>query len=141
MGVDDKSKKKTEPKAVEKAQSGKVVITQDIRKNWIRLRQAWNGGYEPFIGVISMLSLKQANDLYDVVRLGLFKDSYAVILREHPELRGLVGNDDDRLFMHDAYEALSDVVGRREKPPPYVVLKQRFGSKIGRDMPELAQWP
>ena len=51
---------------------------------------------------------KQANALYDVVKFALFKDSYAQIVREHPEMRPLVQTDDDRLCMCDVYEALSN---------------------------------
>lgn len=113
--------------------SGKVAITPTLRKNWIRIRAAWNTSPEAFTGTLSLMDPKQANELYDLVKLALFKGSHVEILHEHPEMREFVKSDDDRLCMHDVYEALSRRLQRKEPFPEYAALKQKimgFGKRI-----------
>ncbi len=115
----------------------KAVITPDVRKNWLRIRSAWNLGEEAFTGTLSLMDNKQANALYDVVKFALFKDSYAQIVREHPEMRPLVQTDDDRLCMCDVYEALSNRLDRREPFPSYVAMKMKLKGGSGRDITDI----
>ena len=129
--------KASDPKAAIKSAPAKAVITPDVRKNWLRIRAAWNLGEEAFTGTLSLMDNKKANALYDVVKFALFKDSYAEVVRAHPEMRPLVQTDDDRLCMCDVYEALSNRLDRREPFPPYVAMKMRLKGGSGRDVTDL----
>ncbi len=135
----EKSNKSKNPdtKAALKRAPAKAVITPDVRKNWLRIRAAWNLGEDAFTGTLSMMDDKKANALYDVVKFSLFKDSYADIIREHPEMKPLVQTDDDRLCMHDVYEALSNRLDRREPFPPLVAMKMRLKGGSGKDITDL----
>jgi hypothetical protein len=127
LADDKKGKNQSKKEGISMAKvSGKAIITPDIRKNWIRVRQAWNSSVEAFTGTLSMLNNAQANALYDVVKLSLFQGSHAEILRNHPEMRELIKSDDDRFCMHDIYDALSRRLDRREPFPSYVAMKQRM---------------
>jgi hypothetical protein len=137
MTVLDMEKGEKASKAPE-AKKQKVNVTPEIRKMWIMIRQAWNTSPEAFTGTMTMLSSRQADSLYDVVKLALFKSSYAEILHEHPELRELVKGDNDRLCMHDVYEVLSSRLGRTEPFPPYIQLQMRLKGGIGRSNPKLS---
>lgn len=122
-------------KKVEAAKKGeaKAIITPELRRDWLRVRAAWNSSPEAFTGVLSMIGDKSANKLYDVIKLALFKGSHVEILRAHPEMKELVKTDDDRLCMHDTYEALSRRLGRKEPYPSYVAMRQRvmgFGKRV-----------
>lgn len=113
----------------------KVAVTQELRRIWWKVRNSWNVSFEAFTNTLSMLTTKQAELLYGVVKHSLFKESYVQMLREHPELRELVKSDDDRLCMHDVYEAISWRLGRQEKLPSDVEVKIRMKGSIGRGAP------
>lgn len=136
-----KSKKQvTKPKAKKKApekeaKPKKLVITPEIRRIWLKVRHAWNWSYDAFSNTVSYLKQDEAEKLYDVVRLSLFKDSYAEMLHEHPELREIVKSDDDRLCMHDIYQILSWRLGKREEFPADKKIYMRMKGKIGREIP------
>jgi len=133
------AKKASNPRTATKTAPGKAVITPDVRKNWMRIRSAWNLGEEAFTGTLSLMDNKKANALYDVVRFSLFKNSYADIVREHPEMKELVKNDDDRLCMHDVYEALSNRLDRREPFPSFIAMKMKLKGATGREITDLYQ--
>ncbi|MEW6749285.1 MAG: hypothetical protein AB1295_06280 [Candidatus Micrarchaeota archaeon] len=117
--------------------SGPVEITPEIRRLWIRMRQAWVVSYAAFNHSVSMLDDRQANLIYDVIKHSLFKDNHAQILREHPEMRPLLQTDDDRLCMHDIYERLSFRLNRHEEPPPDRRAYSGMKGTIGRNVPDL----
>lgn len=119
----------------EKKAPAKIKITNELRKNWLMLKTAWRVNLSAFSNRLSLVPDKQAGQLYDVVRHSVYKDSYVDILREHPELKELVKNDDDRFFMHDMYESLSWRLGKREKPPKERQVSERMKGGIGREAP------
>lgn len=120
------------------AAPSKIAITPELRRMWFTLRNAWNMSLPAFANTLSSLSVKQANQLYDVVKVALFRSSYAEILHEHPELKPLIFSDDDRLFMHDIYENLSYRLDRREPEPQDLKLARGMKGRIGRGMPDLS---
>ena len=131
------SKEKTVEKQPEPAKKGpeKVVITNEIRRAWLRLRKAWGWSFEAFSNTLGLLNTKEANMLYDIVKHSLFKGSYVEIIREHPELREIVKTDEDRLCMHDIYEILSWKLGRKEELPPDRKISRAMKGRIGREVP------
>ena len=121
----------------EAERKGPIEITAEIRRLWIRMRQAWVISYDAFNHSVAILDDRQANLMYDVVKHSLFKDSYAEVLRGHPELKELLRTDDDRLCMHDIYERLSYRLNRYEKLPADKMVYQAMKGRIGRNMPDL----
>lgn len=117
---------------------GKIEITPELRRIWIRARRAWVTSYQAFSYSLSTLDARQSGLLYEVVRHSLFKNSHAEILRTRPELREFLQTDDDRLCMHDIYEVLSWRLNRREKPPQDVRLSMNMKGTIGRESPDLS---
>lgn len=134
---DGKGKGKPEDRKAEKTPA-KIVITPELRKIWFRIRNAWNLNLTAFANSISSLTQMQSEALYDIVKVSLYKGSYAEILREHPELKVLILSDEDRLLMHDIYENLSWKLGRKEPEPADVRLARRMKSRIGRQMPDFS---
>jgi hypothetical protein len=118
----------------------KIEITPELRRIWFRARNAWNMSLDAFSNALTLLTDKQAGQLYDVVRHSLFKDSYVEILREHPELHELVRNDEDRLFMHDVYEKLSWRLGKSEPLPKDVETAMKMKGGIGRAATRTSYW-
>ena len=116
----------------EERKETKITITPEIRRIWLNARKAWNISLDAFSNSLSLLSEKQANALYEIVKVSLYKGSYAEILRGHPELRTLVMSDEDRLFMHDVYENLSWKLGRKEPEPQDLKLFRNMKGRIGR---------
>lgn len=140
MAKKKKTKKpipKHRPKAKEKEEPRpeKLVITPEVRRIWLKVRKAWNWSYDAFSNTVSYLKQDEAEKLYDVVRLSLFKESYAQMLQEHPELREIVKSDDDRLCMHDIYQILSWRLGKREKFPNDKRISRQIRGRIGREVP------
>jgi hypothetical protein len=112
---------------------GKVVVTNDLRRIWLRIRRMWNLNLTAFANALTVLNEKESNMLYDLVRHSLFKGSYVEILQEHPELRDFLKSDEDRLCMHDIYEKLSWRLGRREPLPKDVEVKEKMKGRVGRE--------
>jgi len=126
--------KKTVSSAPKK--SDKVNVTPALRRMWIRLRKSYNMSYAAFSNALSALNDEQANQVYDFVITALFKDNVAQILSKHPELKGLIRTDDDRVCMHDIYENLSWRLGRREEMPKEKSMIVRFRkSNYGKIIP------
>ena len=117
----------------------KIIITPQIRRNWLQIRSAWNISHAAFSNTLSSLSTINANLLYNIVKLSLFKGSYVDILREHSELKEIIKTDDDRLCMHDIYEVLSWRLNKTEKPPADVKLSAAVKSGIGRGVTSFRQ--
>jgi len=116
--------------------SDKVNVTPALRRMWIGLRKSYNISYGAFSNALSALSDEQANQVYDFVITALFKDNVAQILSKHPELKGLIRTDDDRICMHDIYENLSWRLGRREELPKEKGMIVRFRkSNYGKIIP------
>jgi hypothetical protein len=113
----------------------KVEITPRLMRNWLKIRKAWDISLSAFGNMLSLLSDEEANEMYEVVRLSLFKNSYAEILHEHPQLRPMLRVDVDRHCMHDIYESLSFRLDRKEKLPPDRRISQGMRSTIGRNVP------
>ncbi len=106
-----------------------------MMKIWFRIRRAWDINKIVFRETLAMLSDKQANELYDIVKYSLYTNSYAEIVIKHPELKVLLKNDDDRFCMHDIYEYLSWRLGRQEPSPPYSRPAERMRLLRG-ELPE-----
>jgi hypothetical protein len=113
----------------------KVEVTPRLMRNWLRIRKAWNISLSAFGNILSLLSDEEAEEMYELVRLSLFKSSYAEILHEHPQLRPILRSDQDRHCMHDIYEAVSFRLDKREELPPDRKISQRMKGRIGREVP------
>ena len=124
-----------EAKKAEAKKPAKVVITPELRRIWFKVRDSWNRSLEAFSSIVSLLTPKEAEQLYDIVKLSLFKDSYAQMLQEHPGLKEIVKTDDDRLCMHDIYENISWRLGKSEKLPKDIATKLGMKGRIGRGLP------
>ncbi|MFH1785185.1 MAG: hypothetical protein ABH842_02035 [Candidatus Micrarchaeota archaeon] len=109
-----------------------LKISPEVKKLWVRIKSAWNTNEVKFRNTLSYLTNEQANSIYDVVRLSLFKNSYVNVLRDHPELKDLLKNDNDRLCMYNVYSNLSVRLNRREDPPNDVKLAMNLKGNIGR---------
>ena len=103
--------------APEKPGAAKAALTPALRVAWIKLRRAWGANYPSFSYALSQLSPKDAEGLYNIVRLALYTDSYGEAVQKHPELRELLRNEQDRMCMIDIYEVLSWKLGRSEPAP------------------------
>lgn len=119
-------------------QEKKIVLTPELRRIWLNVRNAWNMNLTAFSNSVSALDQKQAEALYELVRVSLFKGSHAEILRNHPELRPILRSDEDRLCMHDIYEKLSWKLGKKEPEPPELSLARKMKSRIGRGVADLS---
>jgi len=140
-----RKKKRALPKKKAKAPPKKeapkeIVITDDLRRIWIRVRRSWNLSHTAFSNALSLLSNKEAEQLYELVRHSLFKGSYVEIIREHPELRKIVRSDDDRICMHDIYEVLAWRLGKSEPLPKDVAVTTKMKGGIGRDATRPSYW-
>jgi len=111
-------------------EKNKITITPSLRKSWLRIRNGWATSNDAFSGALSMLTKKDSEELYGMVKVALFKASNSEIVREHPELRVLVKSDDDRFCMHDIYEFLSWKLGKSEPLPKGVRLTQGLRGSI-----------
>ena len=118
----------------------KIVITDELRGIWLKVRRSWNMSHTAFSNTVSLLSDKKAEQLYGLVRHSLFKGSYVEILREHPELREILRSDDDRICMHDIYEVLSWRLRKSEKMPKDIETTMRVKGRIGRDAIKPSYW-
>ena len=116
------AKKKPEKKAAKKAEKPEkkeLEVTPRLRRNWLRVRKAYNMSMEAFGSVLSLLNEEEANEMYDLVINALYKDNVAQIIMANPKMREFVKTDDDRFCMYDIYENLSWRLDRKEKPPEY----------------------
>ncbi|MFH0884185.1 MAG: hypothetical protein V1861_00565 [Candidatus Micrarchaeota archaeon] len=120
-GKDLKKNEKKSPKPTDK-----LIITPELRRIWVRVRQSWVTSHAAFSYGLSMLNKKQCELLYDLVRRALFRNSAGDVLKAHPEIREFMRSDDDRMCMLDVYEALSWKLDRREDPPADVKLAKNF---------------
>ncbi|VVC02452.1 Uncharacterised protein [Candidatus Bilamarchaeum dharawalense] len=107
-------------------------ISPEVKKLWIKIRSAWSFRQAAFSNTLTLLSPKESNLLYDVVKLTLFKNSIGAIIKEHPELREILKNDEDRACMYAIYDTLSWKLNRREDPPKDMKLEVNTKSRIGR---------
>ncbi len=137
------AKKAPTEKPGRKAVSGperpkRIDVTPELRRIWVRVRNAYSTSQAAFSSSLSLLDERQANILYDFAVAALYKDNVAQILSEHPELKSLVHTDDDRLCMHDIYENLSWRLHRSEPMPKdlEVTVKFRLATR-GKEAPEV----
>ena len=122
-----KKKTTTKEAAKEAAKPEKgLEITARLRRNWLKVRKAYNLSLEAFGATLSQLNDEEANELYDLIKYALYKDNIAQIIRDEPKLKEFVKTDNDRLCMHDIYENLSWRLGRSEKPPSYRQVIDKF---------------
>lgn len=134
-------KKKAPPEVPPKKEAPKkIAVTVELRRIWYRVRKAWDISLDAFGNTLTLLSDKEAEQLYELVRHSLFKGSYVEIIREHPELREIVRSDDDRICMHDIYEALSWRLGKSEALPKDVAVTMKMKGRIGRDATGPSYW-
>jgi hypothetical protein len=108
-------------------------IPNEVRAAWLRVRAAWGRGTDVFTSTMSMLSKKEMEQLYDVVRHSVYKDSYVQILREKPELKEFLKGDEDRMCMHDIYAILAFRMGKSEPPPKTEKAALAMKAGIGRN--------
>lgn len=101
-------------------------FTPELRRIWLRIRKTYNISLQAFSNALSALNDKEANILYDLVRLSLYKDNPAQIIKAHPFMKEFIRTDDDRLCMHDIYENLSWRLGRKEPAPKHRQMITRF---------------
>ncbi len=111
----------------------KLVITNDTRRLWLKLRKAWNMELNVFSHTVMSLNDSDTKTVYDLVKRALFKDSYAEIVHEYPEMREFLRTDDDRMCMIDIYELVSWKLNQSEPLPPEKRLLQGMKGKIGRE--------
>jgi hypothetical protein len=76
--------------------------------------------------MLTIIPPGSAEKLYDVAKNALYVSSYVQILREHPDLKGLIVNDGDRFCMLDMYRTLSWRIGKKEKPSDDAAYVQRI---------------
>ncbi len=115
---------------------GPLVVTPKLRRIWLKVRRTYNISLSAFSNALSSLSDEDANMLYELVRLSLFKANPAQIIQAHPKMREFVHNDDDRTCMHDIYEHLSWRLRRTEPMPKDRVLISKFRKAVkGSIMP------
>ncbi|MBI5046750.1 hypothetical protein HZC07_03390 [Candidatus Micrarchaeota archaeon] len=123
----------------EETKKSGILISPQIRRVWLKVRNSWNISHAAFSNTLSSISEPEANLLYDIVKLSLYKGSYAEILHEHKELKELLQSDEDRLCMHDIYEVLSWRLNKSEKLPGDLKLSLATKTGIGRGMPNFRQ--
>jgi hypothetical protein len=114
----------------------KKLITPEIRRLWFPIRRAWSMNVTAFSNAISSLNQKQAETLYDIVKLPLFK-SLGETLRKYPAIKEIMFTEDDRLCMCQIYETLSWRLGKKEPEPKDVRLIERLKGSIGRELPSI----
>jgi hypothetical protein len=117
--------------AAQETSAQKLEPSPKLRKIWFNVRRSYNISLEAFSNSLSQLSDEEANLLYGLVRLAVYKGNPAEIIRAHPQMREFVKTDDDRLCMHDIYEHLSWRLGRSEPMPKdrQIISKFRFAVK------------
>lgn len=115
-----------------------AAISPQTRRAWLNLRRAWVTSFQAFSYALSQLDTRQSEAMYDMVKKALFKDSYAQIVQQHPELREFVRSDEDRICMIEIYEVLSWRLNRSEKPPPDRLAYRGMKGRIGRNVPEFS---
>lgn len=107
-------------------------ISPEAKKLWAKVKSAWIFRPSAFSHSLALLSVKESTMLYDIVKLALFKKSFAEVVHEHPELRELVKSENDRVCMYAVYEVVSWKLGRNEKPPGDMRLAVNTKSRVGR---------
>ncbi|MBN1170242.1 hypothetical protein JXA56_04410 [Candidatus Micrarchaeota archaeon] len=128
MTKKNQAEKKTAKKQDKKetASENKLEITPQLRRNWIRIRQAYNMSLGAFGNALSTLNEQEANQMYNLVINALYKDTVAQIVRDNPKMKDFVKTDEDRFCMYDVYENLSWKLNRKEDPPKYRQVINRF---------------
>jgi hypothetical protein len=124
--------KKAAPKPVQKG----LQATPKLRRIWFKVRRTYNISLDAFSNALSSLNDEEANMLYELVRLALFKGNPAQIIRANPEMKEFVHNDEDRVCMHDIYEHLSWRLGRKEPMSKERALITKFRMAVkGSELP------
>ena len=112
--------------AEEPAKPKRVDVSPELRRIWLGVRRAYNLSYDAFYNSLSSLRGEEADMLYALSVAALYKGNVAQILSEHPELRGMIHTDEDRLCLHDCYQYLSAKLGRSEPLPKERAVMARF---------------
>lgn len=110
-----------------------IVVSEELRRVWIRIRKSWSINRIAFTNSLSSLTDAQANELYSIIAVILYKNSYVEIIRENKEFGKIIKNDGDRICMYDIYEVLSWRLNKKVSLPKKVELKMRVGASIGRE--------
>ncbi len=118
--------KKAAPVKPEAKPAQKLLVTAQLRRIWLRVRNAYSMSSGAFSNALSLLSDDEADLLYNLVRFSLYKEGPAQMIKEHPEMREFVKTNVDRLCMHDIYEILSWRLGRREPMPKDRAIVTKF---------------
>lgn len=107
-------------------------LSPEAKKVWIKVKSAWVFRQSAFSHSLALLSVKESTILYDIVKLALFKKSFAEIIHLHPELGEILKSEDDRACMYAVYGVVSWKLGRKEEPPGDMRLAVNTKSRIGR---------
>lgn len=134
--AEKKAQKTDSAPAQKKEKRAPYKLSEHVRRMWIRIRYLWTFSNEAFYNALSDLNDKDANALYDLVKLALFRNSWAQIVQENPSLHGLIANEEDYFCMIDSYQKLSWKLNRREELPKDKKMAVGMKGKIGRLMPD-----
>lgn len=122
-------------KIKEKSEKAITLPTNpNLKRNWLKIRNAYNVSLESFGATISMMNEGEANAMYDLVKGALYKDNNAQIIKENPNLKEFLKNDEDRLCMIDIYTNLSWRLGKSEKAPKYRETINKFRLAVKKSL-------
>lgn len=121
-----KPEAKESAKPAAKPAPAKLEVTPELKRLWFRVRRGYGISADAFSNALSSLTDKEAEMLYSLVRLSLFKGNPAQIIQAHPEMREFVHSDSDRLCMHETYQHLSWRLGKSEPLPKDRAIIVRF---------------
>ncbi len=136
--AEKKAQKTDSAPAKKKEKLAPYKLTEHVRRLWIRIRNLWGFSNEAFYNALTDLKDEDANLLYDLVKLALFRNSWAQIVQENPALHTLIGSEEDYFCMIDTYQKLSWKLNRREEYPKDKKLAVGMKGRIGRLMPDFS---
>jgi len=109
----------------------RLILDERLRRNWIRVRQAWGIDAIHFSAALSGLSDTDGLMLLSLVSLALYHDTSAAALSASPQLKGFLRSEDDRFCMIDAYENLSWRFRVKVPPPSFRALSAGLKARMG----------
>lgn len=115
-----------------KSSSSKLKITEDTKRNWLRIRAAWARNIVAFNNAISMLNKKETEDMYNLAKFAAYSTDYTRLIFAQPVLKELLKNSNDAFMLNSIYQALSFKLNRKEKAPIATRIYRGFVSGIGR---------
>ncbi|MGV8085565.1 MAG: hypothetical protein ACP5N9_04915 [Candidatus Bilamarchaeum sp.] len=107
-------------------------ISEETKKNWLRIRAAWSRNLVAFNNSISMLNKKETEEMYNIAKLAAYSIDYARLVFENPQLKEILKNSEDCFMLNNIYQALSFKLNRKEKLPATTRIYNGFAAGIGR---------